>query len=197
MTQANPNSLSPDDQRETNFAQAAEQVVSELRQIPRFNSVLRQQLANIVSETEKAAFDIASQLQTIDQVVSDLSRTLDKPSIDSTELIDAVRESNQRLADMFMTALASVQFQDVTRQQIDQVIGALDRLDLHSEGLAHYLASHEDERTDFQPLSEHLEEIFDQYVMESQRDSHRMASDVAETEAAPRDNDSSTRVELF
>lgn len=179
----------------TNYAQAAEQVVNELKQMPTFNNVLRQQLASIVVETEKAAFEIASQLQTIDQVVTDLSALVDKPSLEPAELIDAVRESNQRLADMFMTVLASVQFQDVTRQQIEQVVGALDRLDSHSQCLAQYLENHEDANTDFQPLSEHLNEIYSQYVMESQRDSHRQASDTLDADSPG--GDSASKVELF
>ena len=47
-----------------------------------------------------------------------------------------IKESSEQLAGMFMSALASVQFQDVTRQQIEQVIDALSRLDGHTTMLA-------------------------------------------------------------
>ncbi len=179
----------------TNYTLAAEQVVSELEQIPTYNNVLRQQLGSIVAETEKAAFDIASQLQTIDQVVADLSVLVEKPSLNPDELVAAVRESNQRLADMFMTVLASVQFQDVTRQQIEHVVGALDRLDRHSIGLAKYLKNHEDANTEFQPLSEHLNQVFSEYVMESQRESHSQVLDNLDPDSAP--GASANKVELF
>ena len=178
-----------------NYTLAAEQVVSELEQIPTYNNVLRQQLESIVAETEKAAFDIASQLQTIDQVVADLSVVVEKPSLDPDELVAAVRENNQRLADMFMTVLASVQFQDVTRQQIEHVVGALDRLDRHSIGLAKYLKNHEDANTEFQPLSEHLNQVFSEYVMESQRESHSQVLDNLDADSAP--GASANKVELF
>ena len=82
-------------------------------------------------------------------------------------------ESSQKLGEMFMSALASVQFQDVTRQQIEQVVDALQRLDAHALLLAGRLEQLEDPHFTLQPLSEHLDQIYSGYVMESQRDSHR------------------------
>ncbi|MBI4985940.1 MAG: chemotaxis protein [Rhodocyclales bacterium] len=316
----------------TSHIEAAELVATELKQVPTFNGVIRQQLETIVTETEKAAFDISSQLQTIDEVVTKLSRFVDTSSHESDELVKGsqaridvnkgmietmdryirdriaasevdrqrieqvvneakslgslvqliksissqtnllalnaaieaarageagrgfavvadevrklsaatdqavgqinqgiqavansissqfqdklstdnveaeratlnvfsmqlsemgesyrqaiehglntvvtVRESSNELAAMFMNALASVQFQDVTRQQIEQVIDALGRLDRHSQLLAERLQNFESGETDMQPLSEHLDQIYSQYVMESQRDSHQQA----------------------
>lgn len=180
------------DPSSSNYAQAAEQVICELRQMPAFNNVLRNQLSSIIAETEKAAFDIASRLQAIDQVVTDLGALLDKSSVKKADLVAAVRDSNQRLADMFMTVIASVQFQDVTRQQIELVVGALDRIDSHSLSLAGYLENHEDATVAFEPLAEHLDEIYSQYVMESQRNSHHQAADAPDAGI-----ESVTKVELF
>jgi len=316
----------------TAHIEAAELVAAELKQVPTFNGVIRQQLETIVTETEKAAFDISSQLQTIDEVVTKLSRFVDTSSHESDELVKGsqaridvnkgmidtmdryiqdriaasevdrqrieqvvneakslgslvqliksissqtnllalnaaieaarageagrgfavvadevrklsaatdqavgqinqgiqavansissqfqdklstdnveaeratlnvfsmqlsemgesyrqaiehglntvvtVRESSNELAAMFMNALASVQFQDVTRQQIEQVIDALGRLDRHSQLLAERLQNFENDEAVMQPLSEHLDQIYSQYVMESQRDSHQQA----------------------
>jgi methyl-accepting chemotaxis protein len=52
---------------------AAEQVAGELRAVPGFNNVVRGQLNGVVTETEKAAFDIASRLQGIDEIISRLN----------------------------------------------------------------------------------------------------------------------------
>ena len=61
---------------------------------------------------------------------------------------------------MFMSALASVQFQDVTRQQIELVVDALNRLDSHSTMLASRLEQLEDPDFSMQPLSAHLDQIY-------------------------------------
>jgi methyl-accepting chemotaxis protein len=76
---------------------------------------------------------------------------------------------------MFMDALASVQFQDVTRQQIEQVINALQRLDGHAGLLADRLAQFDDPKFELRPLAHHLDEIYNSYVMSSQRDTHHNA----------------------
>jgi hypothetical protein len=51
-------------------------------------------------------------------------------------ILATINESSGKLGAMFMDTLASVQFQDVTRQQIEQVIGGIERLDSHAESLA-------------------------------------------------------------
>lgn len=92
-------------------------------------------------------------------------------------ILGTITESSSRLSEMFVHAMASVQFQDVTRQQIEHVIKALQRLDAHSGALADVLerggnASGEDALV---PLSDQLAEIFDSYVMNQQRDTHDAA----------------------
>jgi methyl-accepting chemotaxis protein len=331
------------------YVESAKLVSSELKQVPTFNKVVRQQLETVVNETEKAAFDISSQLQTIDQVVGSLSQFVDASSHESEELIKAsevriknnknmietldryiqerlaigeadrlrvgqvvneakslgtlvklvkdisgqtnllalnaaieaarageagrgfavvadevrklsaatdqavteinkgihavadsieaqfqdklskdnveaeratlndfslqlnelglrykeaidhgtnvvvtIRESSSKLADMFMNALASVQFQDVTRQQIEQVIDALNRLDQHTQLLAGRLEKFDDD-SDLPPLAEHLDQLYSNYVMDAQRDSHQQA--VGGT--MPAKSTSGPKVELF
>ncbi|MGE5468399.1 MAG: methyl-accepting chemotaxis protein [Ignavibacteria bacterium] len=328
-------------------------VASELKQVPTFNQVVRQQLETVVNETEKAAFDISSQLQTIDEVVSHLSHFVDASSHESEELIKAsearisnnknmiatldryiqerlsaseldrqrvaqvvdeakslgtlvklikdisgqtnllalnaaieaarageagrgfavvadevrklsaatdqavtqinqgihtvaesiaaqfedklsldsieaeratlndfsvqlnelgssykeaidhgtnvvvtIRESSQKLAAMFMNALASVQFQDVTRQQIEQVVDALNRLDHHTQLLATRLERFDDDETRLPPLTEHLDQLYSNYVMDAQRDSHRQALGNAGVSTGS-SSGSGPKVELF
>ncbi|SMB29398.1 Chemotaxis sensory transducer [Sterolibacterium denitrificans] len=328
--------------REEERNASVRQISAELRQIADFNQVLRRQLELIISETEKAAFDIASRLQTIDGVVSDLNAfvastanasdklqanseacidhnqemlsTIDsyiKQRLDTTETersrieqvvkeiqsldglvqlvrnisgqtnllalnaaieaaragevgrgfavvadevrklstatdeavskislgIDAVNQSthahfedklsidrieaekttllgfvsqldnlgnsyqalsdhgsnamqkigssSSQLTSMFMDTLASVQFQDMVRQQIEQIIAALNQLDGHAAALAEHLESGRAEGMDpaFAPLAQQLEQMFERYVMTSQRESHRNALGAPPTEA--------------
>ena len=112
-------------------------------------------------------------------------------------VMSSITESSQTLADMFMSALASVQFQDVTRQQIEQVINALNRLDSHSTLLADRLDAFEDPGFKLQPLSEHLEQIYSSYVMDSQRDIHQGASRGSSNVKSSAAATSGKKVELF
>jgi methyl-accepting chemotaxis protein len=110
-----------------------------------------------------------------------------------TEVLSRVRNSSQALSSMFMDALASVQFQDVTRQQIEQVINALERLDGHAILLSDRLEQFDDPQFVLRPLAEHLDEIYSSYVMSSQRDSHHASlheSSVPSEKGGP-------KVELF
>ncbi len=107
-------------------------------------------------------------------------------------MVASIDESSRRLAEMFMSALASVQFQDVTRQQIEQVIDALDRLDGHAGKLCDRLAQPDDPVGALPPLSEHLDRLYSGYVMQSQRDTHRSA-----TGQAPAAEASGPKIELF
>jgi len=91
------------------------------------------------------------------------------------QVVATIGESSQQLASMFMDALASVQFQDVTRQQIEQVSSALNRLDGYAAELAERLEQIGDPGIAVKPLSHHIEQLYQDYVMSSQRESHQAA----------------------
>ena len=114
-------------------------------------------------------------LQGFSTQLNDLGKNYQEMTQHDAEVLAQVRESSQQLAAMFMDALASVQFQDVTRQQIEQVIDALNRLDGHAALLADRLAAFDDPHFELRPLTAHLDEIYSNYVMSSQRDSHHNA----------------------
>ncbi|HXE37490.1 MAG TPA: methyl-accepting chemotaxis protein [Azonexus sp.] len=111
-----------------------------------------------------------------------------------TDVLGQVRESSTQLASMFMDAQASVQFQDVSRQQIEQVIGALSQLDEHAGLLAERLGSYDAPSFVYTPIAQHLEALYGRYVMESQRTTHQSSlKRDATTSAAP----AQSRIELF
>jgi len=83
-----------------------------------------------------------------------------------------VRSSSTQLATMFLEAQASVQFQDVSRQQIEHVMHALDKLDEHASLLADHLRAYEKPNTSYKPIAHHLDEMYGRYVMEQQRTRH-------------------------
>ena len=104
-----------------------------------------------------------------------------------------VVESSSQLAQMFMEAQASVQFQDVSRQQIEQVMKALSQLDEHASLLSERLRAYEDANFVFTPIAQHLETLYSHYVMESQRTAHQTSLKRDTTSAAP----AQSRIELF
>ena len=111
-----------------------------------------------------------------------------------TITLDTMRDSSGKLSAMFMDALASVQFQDVTRQQIEHTVDSLTRLDRHLDVLAERLEQSENPTFAYTPLAEHLDQIYSRYVMDQQRQSHAEAvGGGARASAAPANN----RIELF
>ena len=112
-------------------------------------------------------------LQSFSAQLDDLGKSYQEVTDHETQVMAQIRSSSQALAEMFMNALASVQFQDVTRQQIEQVAAALERLDSHANLLADRLKQLADPHAEFKPLAQHLDQMYGSYVMSSQRDSHQ------------------------
>jgi len=141
--------------------------------------------ANNLDREQAALSQFADQL-------TDLGHSYEEILLHQGRVIETVSASSQELAQMFMDALASVQFQDVTRQQIEQTSEALQRLDQHLDQLAERLVQAENPDFRYTPLSVHLEEIYSRYVMDQQRNTHN---------SSLHQSDSSTgggsKVELF
>lgn len=104
-----------------------------------------------------------------------LSRSYEEVIAHEKSVLATVNECSSELSTMFMDALASIQFQDVTRQQLNHVGEALTRLDGHASLLARRLRLLEEGHEAFTPISEHLSTVFGGYVMSQQRDSHLQA----------------------
>jgi methyl-accepting chemotaxis protein len=90
-------------------------------------------------------------------------------------VLSTIRAASDDLAKMFMDVLACVQFQDITRQQIEIVAAALRKLDDHADTLARRIREAEDDTFEYVPLAEHLDELYGKYVMDAQRVSHQAA----------------------
>ena len=105
---------------------------------------------------------------------------------------------------MFMETQASVQFQDVSRQQIELVMHALEQLDEHAGLLAERLRAYENPGLTFKPIAQHLDNLYGRYVMAQQRTTHQRASG-ATPPATPRQertkpagqSPAPSRIELF
>ncbi|MBX3668779.1 MAG: chemotaxis protein [Rhodocyclaceae bacterium] len=99
-----------------------------------------------------------------------------------------IHQTSDALAQRFMDAMAGLQFQDVVRQQAEQVNAALEKLDVHASGLAAALQQPEAPiPADMENFDRQLDELFSRYVMDSQRSRHRAAAGAshAETHSTP------------
>lgn len=132
-------------------------------------------------------------LQNFAAQLDDLGQSYQEVMAHETQMLMKVQDTSNQLADMFMNAMASVQFQDVTRQQIEQVVDALNRLDEHAGLLACRLEQSDDPNLKLQPLAVHLDQMYSSYVMNSQRKSHNTAMD----QDAGSGDSPSLKVELF
>ena len=112
-------------------------------------------------------------------------------------VLEVVQKSSAQLAGMFLETQASIQFQDVSRQQTEAVIQALQRLDEHSALLADRLQAYEDSDLTYTPMAQHLESLYRDYVMEGQRASHQLAAGTTPGRTRQSCASKSSRIELF
>lgn len=144
-------------------------------------------LSNVNLEKEKQLLEFFS------SQLNELGRSYEALMQHEAGVLREVQSSSSQLAAMFMEAQASVQFQDVTRQQIEQVSQALVQLDEHAGLLAERLRAYEDASFTYKPIVQHLETLYSRYVMEQQRVTHD--SSLNRDHAKPAAKQS--RVELF
>jgi methyl-accepting chemotaxis protein len=85
------------------------------------------------------------------------------------QILDQVDTSSQKVTQKVMELLANIQFQDITRQQIDQVINYLVQIDKYIEYIRDVVVN---KKSGTESIEFSLEHIFKDYVMEKQRDIH-------------------------
>ena len=109
------------------------------------------------------------------------------------EVLGTINNGSERLSNMFVQAMSSVQFQDVVRQQLEHVSHAVTRLDTHLRELAGVLRN-PDSATFPEPVSRQLDSMFDGYVMDKQREVHNRSTG---SNSRPASSDSGPKIELF
>jgi len=153
-------------------------------------SQFQDKLAHSNTNAERAALtEFSDQLNNLGQRYRELLEH-------DLTMVEKVKSSSDALATMFMDTLASVQFQDITRQQIEQVLKALDVLDQHASNLARRIKASEGENFTYTPLTEHLDQLYSLYVMDKQRADHHQA---LQHDSPPGQSTSggSAKIELF
>jgi len=125
--------------------------------------------------------------------LASLGESYEKLTQHESNVLQTVSANSQRLSEMFIDTVASVQFQDVTRQQLDHVAEALARLDAQASLLVEHLERGAAAPV-IEPLGQQLDAIYAQYVMDQQRDIHAQA--LGQSASSARKGQASN-VELF
>ena len=126
----------------------------------------KNKLANIHVEDERASLErFAQQLGSLGKSYEDLSSH-------EHEVLNRINQSSLRLADMFMETVASVQFQDVTRQQIEHVIEGLQQIETQATLMVAHLESG-GQGEPMPRLAKQMDELYSRYVMDGQRATHQ------------------------
>lgn len=121
------------------------------------------------SNTEQEKIVLESFSSHLDSMSSNYHRLMKRDE----EMLAHLSNTSHTLSSMFMEVLANIQFQDVTRQQIEQVQGALGRLDTHVVQMVEMMRNKD--YSNSASLKDHFEQIYEGYVMENQRDIHAAA----------------------
>lgn len=148
-----------------------------------------------VAEQRATLVQFGEQLATLGHSYEQLTRR-------EKDVFDTISKSSSKLGEMFMETMASVQFQDITRQQIEQVIDGMSRLDDHAISIASMLDRAEEYANSpppIKPLKEEIGAVYDDYVMAEQRAVHHRVLGGAATPGAPSAPPTvkSSNVELF
>lgn len=135
-------------------------------------------------ESERAGFELIT-LST-KQVKEDMDHLIGF----QRDMLEKVHEESELIAKPIMDLIGAIQFQDVTRQQLDQVASAMVSLTEHTGRLKACVEGNEQD-VSFETLQTKIEEMFTQYVRAQQRNVHQAAVGGAQQEST------ASVVELF
>ncbi len=114
-------------------------------------------------------------LKTFAEELAALGKSYGELTVCENEILERISMNSTRLNEMFIDALVSIQFQDITRQQIEQVITGINHLDEHTQAVAKILEHEEnsaESRPEIRPLKNIFETLYTSYVMDKQRAVH-------------------------
>lgn len=88
------------------------------------------------------------------------------------DILFKVESENESIARPTLHMMGSIQFQDIIRQQLEQLLRLAEMVNDHIQSFGNLLSDPEAE-PQTETLSEKLHTLFESYVMDSQRASHR------------------------
>ena len=112
-------------------------------------------------------------------------------------LTNRLNTTSEVISSEVLETLGCLQFQDITRQQLELVAGAMQQLDSHMKTLAEAARHGHVAPLQHVPLSDHLESMSSGYAMEQQRTTHAQLSGQALPEPSSRESSAGPKIELF
>jgi methyl-accepting chemotaxis protein len=126
-------------------------------------------------EVERVGFDLIS--SSMDEIKQNMTTVISH----QRDALEKVHEQSKLIAQPLINLIGDIQFQDITRQQLEQVSKALSSLSEHTELLKDYLNG-ADHAAQFENLQAKIKEMFSTYVMEQQRNVHKAVVDGTQAE---------------
>jgi methyl-accepting chemotaxis protein len=179
-------------------------VASEIRQLSNRTAEVAVDIAKRISAaTDGIDKELANAMETSDRasttgnmrkVMADIDAMQARFADSATQLqtvIEGVRTGHDDIAERLADALGGLQMQDVMRQRVEAVQGALHELNSHLQGMADQLLDKPWDPDGMTTLKERLENHVSRYVMQSQRSTHAAATGAAMAAA------DEPRIELF
>jgi methyl-accepting chemotaxis protein len=159
-----------------NLADAASRVASDAaRRIRTMTTRIREELERATSEVQEGTRAIAGDLAELQRSGEDLAHRLADTSEVFLGLINSLQQKNEQMVRDVADVLGRIQFQDVIRQRIEQVVDSLVELAQNRLAVTRSTA-------DTGPLVALLEKTRARYVMEAQRVVHDRVSGRATAE---------------
>lgn len=169
--------------------QAAEQIEEETQQML---ETIREQFKDELSDDHQ--FQEKEILRQVANQMEQLGKGYQQLLEQHTQLISEMHATSGRFSDQVIRALSSIQFQDITRQQIDQVVHGLEILSINDQALVRLLEK--SQSTNTEELQIDLEAFKSQYVTQDQRLTHSIRLETNNTRTQP-ETYSSPAIELF
>ncbi|WP_404416184.1 methyl-accepting chemotaxis protein [Marinospirillum sp.] len=148
--------------------QAAEQIGEETRQmLETIREEFKDELSDDHQSQEKEVLkQVANQMQ---QLGDGYQQLLEQ----HTQLVSEMHSTSERFSEQVIHALSTIQFQDITRQQIDQVVKGLEVLNTNDQVLVRLLDKLQPPHAE--GLQINLEDFKSQYVTQDQHTTHASA----------------------
>jgi hypothetical protein len=129
---------------------------------------------NLQQESERREQDEHDAVSNITETLGTLGDNLMILVANQRDTLSKVESENESMAQTVMDAIGGVQFQDIIRQQLEHLINMAEMVNEHMQTVG---AALNEPQGDFGPtcISQKFDDLFDSYVMESQRVTHLSA----------------------
>jgi uncharacterized membrane protein YhdT len=204
--------ITPDNDMLTDSSIRQQVVIDELDQASVYLKLMQEQLAGAIKDTEvsvinliecinearRLSYKLADDIKEVIEIQPN-NNCANEPCLnkDSSLLLDTrvtIALGNQEILHQLSEAFSYMQFQDVLRQRVEQIQSSITELDDHFSEFSKYIADSFWDGHLEQTLKTRMENHQNQYVMNSQRDTHAVVTGNVNYDG---ETDNRPHIELF